>query len=104
MRVQVKTHDTETGRIPDRIRFDGRSVDIVEVLDQWHGAEERYFKLRGGDGHLYMLRFDEPKNRWDLTLYQDQRVEESEVPLPEHEAPAWKHEAGLAASRPRRLH
>jgi hypothetical protein len=80
MRVRVETNDTSGCEIPERIHFDDRSVDIAEMLDQWHGADERYFKLRGRDGNLYMLRFDEITNSWNLTIYKSQHAEDITVP------------------------
>ena len=103
MRVRVETNDTAAGEIPQRIHFNGRSVEIAETLDQWHGADEQYFKLRGRDGNLYMLRFDEVAKRWDLTMYKSRRAEEFTLPSAGEE-PGWKRAAGLADSRPRRVH
>jgi len=55
---------------PTRFYLEGRAVDIVEVLDSWIGADHRYFKVRGGDGDLYILRHDTTADRWELTLYE----------------------------------
>ena len=29
-----------------RICFDSRQIEIAENIDQWHGADYRYFKVR----------------------------------------------------------
>jgi hypothetical protein len=34
-----------------RIRFDARRIEITDNIDQWHGADYRYFKVRGSDGN-----------------------------------------------------
>jgi hypothetical protein len=47
-----------------------RRVAVVEVLDRWLGPDHRYFKLRGDDGDLYILRHDLASSEWDLTLFQ----------------------------------
>ena len=74
MRVQVECHiDDRSEQIPGRIDLDGRSVEIQEILDQWHGDDYRYFKLIGRDGNLYILRHDESQAQWDLTLFQSPR-------------------------------
>ena len=52
-----------------RIRFDARRIEITDNIDQWHGADYRYFKVRGSDGNLYMVRYDEIRAAWELTMY-----------------------------------
>lgn len=53
-----------------RIRFDSREIEVAENIDQWHGADYRYFKVRGSDGDLYILRHNEIGNDWELTMYE----------------------------------
>lgn len=54
---------------PRRIVLDGRTVDVVDVLDAWLAPDHRYFKLRGGDGATYILRHDTTGGEWALTFY-----------------------------------
>jgi hypothetical protein len=56
--------------MPVRIRFDEREVEIVENVDQWYGPDYHYFKIKGNDGNLYILRFDEGHAEWELTMFQ----------------------------------
>lgn len=58
---------------PQRFELDGRTVEVEEVVDQWQGTDHRYFKLRGSDGNLYILRLDVAAGEWDLTLYETPR-------------------------------
>ena len=51
-----------------RIRFDAGRIEITDNIDQWHGADYRYFKVRGSDGNLYMVRYDEIRAAWELTM------------------------------------
>jgi hypothetical protein len=68
MRIQVEQHPTDHGMpMPRRLHFDGHRVDVLETLDQWCGPNYRYIKVRGYDG-LYILRFDETRAEWHLTL------------------------------------
>ena len=46
-----------------------REVQVVEVLDQWLAPDHRYFKLKGSDGAVYILRHDEGRQEWELTFY-----------------------------------
>lgn len=54
---------------PRRLLLGDRRVEVVEVIDRWYGPDHRYFKLRGDDGAVYLLRHDEPADRWELTLF-----------------------------------
>jgi len=70
MRVRVETYVDRGVEKPRRIHFDSRQIEIAENIDQWHGADYRYFKVRGSDGNLYLLRLDEVRADWELTMYQ----------------------------------
>ena len=71
MHVEVETHSGHGGvEVPRRFRLDGREIEAVETLDQWSGRTDRYFKVRGADGSLYILRFDEIRAEWELIMFQ----------------------------------
>ena len=75
MRVRVETFAGHGGvEMPRRIYFDERCIEVAENLDQWHGPDYLYFKLRGDDGNLYILRLDEDRAEWSLTLFQSTRA------------------------------
>lgn len=54
---------------PRRVLLGDRTVQVTEVLDQWLAPDHRYFKVRGDDGHMYILRHDTAEDRWELTLF-----------------------------------
>lgn len=54
---------------PRLLRLGERPITVVEVLDRWLSPEHRYFKLRGDDGGIYLLRHDEASGAWELTVY-----------------------------------
>jgi hypothetical protein len=79
MRVLVETSAGNGGvEMPRRFRLDGREVEVTNNLDQWHGAQDRYFKLMGDDGNLYILRLDEGRAEWELILFQSPHYRGSE--------------------------
>jgi hypothetical protein len=83
--VRVECYAGHRGeQTPRRLWFNGRSVELIELLDAWLGPDHRYFKLRGADGAVYILRHDAPSGRWELTLYQAQHLEPGSArgPLP----------------------
>jgi hypothetical protein len=71
MVVEVECYAGHRGeQTPRRIAFDGRSVELIELLDLWLAPDHRYFKMRSADGATYILRHDEPSSRWEITLYE----------------------------------
>jgi hypothetical protein len=71
MQIQVE-RCADNLEMPVRIRFDGREVEIVENVDQWYGPDYCYFKIKGSEGNLYILRFDEGRAEWQLMMFQTQ--------------------------------
>ena len=75
MRIEVESDAGESGiEKPRRIRLDGRVVEIVETIDRWPGPDYYYFKVKGDDGNLYILRLNEARREWELTMFQRQSV------------------------------
>jgi hypothetical protein len=62
---------------PRRLHLGKRVIVVAEILDRWLGADYCYFKILGDDGRLYILRFDVPSGRWQLTLYDRRGPERS---------------------------
>jgi hypothetical protein len=55
---------------PREFDIGGRRVVIQDLLDRWLAPDHRYFKVRGSDGDIYILRHDPATDSWDLTLYE----------------------------------
>ncbi len=55
---------------PRALLISANRVEVREVLDQWLAPDHRYFKLRGDDGHVYLVRHDVSSDAWELTMYQ----------------------------------
>src|SRR5262245_62672677 len=69
MRVEVDSSEAHGLSVPRRVRLDGRVVKVVKVLDRWFGTDYRYCKVTGSDRALYILRLDENRSEWTLTMY-----------------------------------
>ena len=41
---------------PVRFQLDDRHYLVEEVLDQWYGPDDTFFKVRADDHNLYILR------------------------------------------------
>jgi hypothetical protein len=48
-------------------------IAFAEVVDAWLAPDYRYFKLRGDDGHRYLVRHDERSSAWELTMFRATR-------------------------------
>ncbi|WP_242342799.1 hypothetical protein [Anaeromyxobacter terrae] len=71
MDLKVDCHAGYRGEeTPLRFELEGRRVEVVEVIDRWLGPDHRYFKLRGDDGAVYLLRHDERADRWELRMFE----------------------------------
>ena len=57
---------------PVRFRLDGHEYMVEEVLDQWYGPEDVFYKVRADDGNLYILRQQTsvPGKPWDLVSFR----------------------------------
>jgi hypothetical protein len=70
MDVEVECYAGHRGEeTPRRFSLGHRPVEVVEVIDRWYGPDHRYFKLRGNDGAIYLLRHDEALDRWELKMF-----------------------------------
>ena len=59
---------------PLRFAFPGKPAteryEVLEVLDQWYGVGYRCFRVRAGDGNIYILRHQEDTDRWLLDSFR----------------------------------
>lgn len=58
---------------PRRLLLDGRSVEVVELLERWRTPQARGFRLRGDDGALYLLVQENRSGQWTLEIPPSRR-------------------------------
>jgi len=76
VQIQVESLTVHNGMpMPQRFCFNGLRVDVTETLDQWHGPDYRYVRIKGDNGGLYILRFDEVLAVWELTMFESGRAQ-----------------------------
>ena len=46
-----------------------RRIEVVEVLDRWLAPDHRYFKVKGDDGDVYIVRYSNAADAWELTMF-----------------------------------
>lgn len=64
---------------PSRFFLGSRQIEVTAVADRWLGPDHRYFKVIGDDGAVYILRHDTASGRWELTLFDSGRREETRL-------------------------
>ena len=74
LRVKVESEAGPFGQMPKRFHLDGRQVEIAENIERWHRAGYCYFKVKGDDGNLYILRLDEGRAEWEITSFCQERL------------------------------
>ena len=55
------------GERPVTFKLLERTFTVQEILDQWVGPDYLYFKIRADDRKIYLLKYDQNKDRWFLT-------------------------------------
>jgi hypothetical protein len=57
---------------PVRFRLDDHDYFVEELLDQWYGPGDAYFKVRADDGNCYILRraTTTPESAWSLESFR----------------------------------
>ena len=64
---------------PRRLCLGRRQKDVLEVIDRWLSPDHRYFKVRGNDGGIYIIRHDVASGAWELRLFDSGRHPETRL-------------------------
>ena len=54
---------------PVRFFIGQRAIEVCEIIDRWLDPAYSYFKLRGDDGGIYILRHDQAADAWEMILF-----------------------------------
>jgi hypothetical protein len=69
--IDVECYAGHRGEQTPRVLVLGtRRVEVLELFDQWLAPNHRYFKLKGDDGNVYIVRHDTVSGVWELTMYR----------------------------------
>lgn len=71
MRLQVQCYaGRKADERPVRFRLGDRDYMVEEIVDQWYGPDDQFFKVRADDGNLYILRQKAAKGEWSLESFR----------------------------------
>ena len=54
---------------PVRFYLGERKIEVEAILDRWLAPDHRYFKVRGDDKALYIIRHETVTDTWELTMF-----------------------------------
>jgi hypothetical protein len=73
MQIEVECYSGhKADERPVRFRLDGNDYLVEELLDQWYGQSDTFFKVRADDGNLYILSCESssPVGCWRLVSFR----------------------------------
>ncbi len=62
-----------TDQRPMRFLLGSRTLEVLEVQDQWYSPDALHFRVRASDGNWYVLRHDEKTDAWRLDAFRAAR-------------------------------
>jgi hypothetical protein len=54
---------------PSRFFLGKREIGVVEIIDRWLDPAHSHFKVRGDDGGIYILRYEDGSDSWEMILF-----------------------------------
>jgi len=70
MDIRVECYAGYRGQQEPRAFWLGEQrIAAVEILDRWIAPDHRYFRVKGDDGDVYVLRSDEATGGWTLGAF-----------------------------------
>ena len=68
MPIRVECYAGHRGEeTPRRFEIGDLRVEVVEVVDRWFEPDFRYFRVKGENGKIYLLRYKTTSDSWELT-------------------------------------
>lgn len=80
LQIRVECYAGHRGEeTPLRFYIAERRIEIDEVIDRWLDPAYRYFKVRGDDKGIYILRNSTRESIWELTMYDSGTKDETRL-------------------------
>ena len=61
---------TKANERPVRFELEGHDYMVDEVIEQWYGPDDAFFKVRAEDGNIYVLRHNAVADVWALESFR----------------------------------
>ena len=55
---------------PVRFQMGEHAYIVEEVVDQWYGPDDVFYKVRADDGNLYIMRHTAATDEWRLESFR----------------------------------
>ena len=68
--IKVECYAGYKGEETPRVLVLGERRIAADVVDRWLAPDHRYFKIRGDDGDIYIVRQDVASGEWTLTMFE----------------------------------
>ena len=69
MRIRVECHAGRGNEAPRRFILGDQTIEVDDLVDRWYGNDADYFRVRGRDGHLYVLKHLRDEDHWELSSF-----------------------------------
>lgn len=66
-KTKVQCYSGPNGEEPQSFDIGAQSMRVSEIVDRWIGPGFRYFKVKGGNRKLYVIRHNSAEDRWEMT-------------------------------------
>ena len=71
MRLRVQCYaGWKADERPVRFHLGDLEYLVEEILDQWYGPDDTFYKVRANDGNLYILRHNPAADEWSLESFR----------------------------------
>ena len=80
LQIQVECYaGYQSEETPRSFYFGKHKIHVEEIIDRWLAPDHRYFKLRGDDDGIYIIRYDVAKDFWELTMFNRGGFDETKL-------------------------
>ena len=62
---------------PRRFSVGDRLIQVALVVNRWTTPDDRYFRVQGDDGRVYLLRQRIDNREWELLQEQEEMTEKT---------------------------
>jgi len=78
IKIQVECYaGSRAEESPRSFSIGHRKIKVSEIIDRWLPAHS-YFKLCGDDGGIYIIRYDQESNVWEMIMFDGDPVHDKE--------------------------